>query len=107
MNEVDIQQLYNEQVQDDLIRRTREAVSNLIELCPHEFGLENLIPCDASFRSTVPERLAQLYQEVCEYCTEASIPFDHAWVSIPRKHHHHVLMSFIALGIGMASTTFL
>lgn len=81
MNEVDIQQLYNEQIQDDLIRRTREAVSNLIELCPHEFGLENLIPCDASFRSTVPERLAQLYQEVCEYCTEASIPFDHAWVS--------------------------
>ncbi|KAI7882568.1 kinase-like protein [Lichtheimia hyalospora FSU 10163] len=79
MNEVDIQQLYNEQIQDDLIRRTREAVSNLIELCPHEFGLENLIPCDASFRSTVPERLAQLYQEVCEYCTEASIPFDHAW----------------------------
>lgn len=70
------------QVQDDLTLQTRQAIARLIELCPLEFGLESLIPADPQLLPTVPEKLAQLYQEVNDYCKRNSLAFDHVWVCI-------------------------
>lgn len=77
-----LEQLVNRQVQDELLQQTRLAVTSLIEAYPHEFGLENLIIADAFYMTSVPEKLAQLYQEICDYCTENAIKFDHGWVNI-------------------------
>ncbi|KAG2228149.1 hypothetical protein INT45_009195 [Circinella minor] len=79
MDDNELEKLYIRQVQEELLQQTRQAVTRLIELYPHEFGLENLILADSRYLSTVPEKLAQLYQEVCEYCNENSITFDHSW----------------------------
>ena len=82
MDDNELEKLYTRQVQEELLQQTRQAVTRLIELYPHEFGLENLILADSRYLSTVPEKLAQLYQEVCEYCNENSITFDHSWVCL-------------------------
>ncbi|KAI8141206.1 kinase-like domain-containing protein [Fennellomyces sp. T-0311] len=79
MDDNELEKLYIRQVQEELLQQTRQAVTRLIELYPHEFGLENLILADSRYLSTVPEKLAQLYQEVCEYCNENVITFDHSW----------------------------
>ncbi|KAI9497049.1 kinase-like domain-containing protein [Zychaea mexicana] len=63
MDDNELEKLYTRQVQEELLQQTRQAVTRLIELYPHEFGLENLILADSRYLSTVPEKLAQLYQE--------------------------------------------
>lgn len=95
MDDNEIEQLYARQIQEELLQQTGQAVARLIDLCPREFGLENLIPSDAGYLATIPEKLAQLYREVTEFCAKNSIEFDHTWVitcscSAPRFPFPHV-----------------
>jgi uncharacterized protein (DUF885 family) len=81
MDDQELELLYTQQLNEELLHQTREAITRLIEQVPLEFGLENLIPINPPSVANVPEKLASLYQEVCEYYNSNAIDFDHAWVS--------------------------
>ncbi|SAL95824.1 hypothetical protein [Absidia glauca] len=80
MDDQELELLYTQQLNEELLHQTREAITRLIEQVPLEFGLENLIPINPPSMANVPEKLASLYQEVCEYYNSNAIDFDHAWV---------------------------
>jgi hypothetical protein len=80
MDDSEIERIYSQQLHEELLSQTRLAVTQFIELCPDVFGLENLILQTDKFLSPINERVAQLYQDVCETYIDNGLPFDHAWV---------------------------
>lgn len=81
MDDSEIERIYSQQLHEELLNQTRLAVTQFIELCPDVFGLENLILQTDQFLSPINERVAQLYQDVCETYIDNGLPFDHAWVN--------------------------
>ncbi|CAO3626343.1 unnamed protein product [Cunninghamella blakesleeana] len=79
MDDQDIELLYTQQLNEELLNQTRQAISRLLEEIPIEFGLETLIPTIPNYMPNVAEKIALLYQEVCGYYNSHAIPFDHAW----------------------------
>ncbi|KAI9321579.1 kinase-like domain-containing protein [Dichotomocladium elegans] len=79
MDDNEIEPLYFQQIHNEFSRNTGDAIARIIEKCPHEFGLDKLIPVDPTCMTNFPEQLAQLYQGVSKYCNEASIMFDYEW----------------------------
>ncbi|KAL7319388.1 hypothetical protein PS15m_002527 [Mucor circinelloides] len=79
MDDSEIERIYSQQLHEELLNQTRLAVTQFIELCPDVFGLENLILQTDQFLSPINERIAQLYQDVCETYIDNGLPFDHAW----------------------------
>lgn len=79
MDDNEIERIYSQQLHEELLNQTRLAVTQFIELCPDVFGLENLILQTDQFLSPINERVAQLYQDVCETYIDNGLPFDHAW----------------------------
>ncbi|KAF7727723.1 hypothetical protein EC973_007181 [Apophysomyces ossiformis] len=77
MDDKQLAVLYNQ----TLMLQTQQAVSRLIELYPHQFGLDALLPSNPeAFLLPFSDRLAELYQEVCEiYNSDPNIMFDHVW----------------------------
>ncbi|KAI9487512.1 MAG: kinase-like domain-containing protein [Benjaminiella poitrasii] len=79
LDESEIDRIYVQQLHEELLNQIRLAVTQFIELCPEIFGLENLILQTDKFLSPINERVAQLYQDVCETYVDNGLPFDHAW----------------------------
>ncbi|CAO3617516.1 unnamed protein product [Cunninghamella echinulata] len=80
MNDQEIELLYTQQLNEELLNQTKQAIARLLEEIPIEFGLENLIPVIPNFIiPNIAEKIALLYQEVCEYYNSHAIAFDHAW----------------------------
>ncbi|KAI8097806.1 kinase-like domain-containing protein [Gilbertella persicaria] len=79
MDDDEIERIYSQQLHEELLKQTRLAVTQFIELCPDIFGLKNLILQTNQFLLPVNERVTQLYQDVCDTYADNHIPFDHAW----------------------------
>ncbi|KAI9362178.1 kinase-like domain-containing protein [Pilaira anomala] len=79
MDDYELERIYSQQLQEELINQTKNAVIQFVELCPHVFGLENLILQTDQFLSPIHERIAELYKDVCDTYLENGIPFDQAW----------------------------
>lgn len=86
MDDSEIERIYSQQLHEELLNQTRLAVTQFIELCPDVFGLENLILQTDQFLSPINERVAQLYQDVCETYIDNGLPFDHAWVNHIKRY---------------------
>jgi hypothetical protein len=82
IDETEIERIYSQQLQEELINQTRHAVTQFIELCPQVFGLENLIIQTDQFLSPINERISQLYKDVTDTYGDNGLTFDHAWVVI-------------------------
>jgi hypothetical protein len=84
MDEKELEILYMQQVNEELVLQTRTNINQIVENYPHDFGLDslfantNIIPTTAA--TAMPEKLAQLYQEICEQYNTNTITFDHIWV---------------------------
>ncbi|KAI9004566.1 kinase-like domain-containing protein [Phycomyces nitens] len=79
MNETELESLYRKQMNDHVVLQTRQIINQLLELYPHEFGLENLVSVKPALPFMISEKLSQLYQEVCESYIGTSILFEHTW----------------------------
>ncbi|KAG2233849.1 hypothetical protein INT48_005295 [Thamnidium elegans] len=79
MDDHELERIYSQQLHEELITQTKSAVTQFIELCPHIFGLENLILQTDQFLSPIDERIAQLYKDVSDTYLENAIQFDKAW----------------------------
>ncbi|KAI8070347.1 kinase-like domain-containing protein [Gongronella butleri] len=79
MDDQELELLYTTQLNEELQLQARNAITRLIEDLPFDFGLENLVPVKAASFGTMAEKMALLYQEVCEYYNSNGITFDHAW----------------------------
>ncbi|ORX45714.1 kinase-like protein [Hesseltinella vesiculosa] len=79
MDDQELDLLYAQQLNEELQLQSRNAIARLIEELPLDFGLENLVPVKTNGVGTMVEKMAMLYQEVCEYYNANGIPFDHAW----------------------------
>lgn len=82
MDEKELELLYIQQLNEELILQTRAKINQLIQDYPHEFGLDSLFASNNKSTTIISmsERLAQLYQEICQQYNSNVIPFDHVWV---------------------------
>jgi hypothetical protein len=80
MNDQELELLYTRQLNEELVLQTRLKINKFIESYPDEFGLDNLFS-NNNINTDMPNKLAQLYQETCEYYNDNVIEFDHIWVS--------------------------
>lgn len=64
---------------EDILNQTRANVSQFIDSFPDCFGLSSELSMQTSMESP-NERIAQLYQQVCDAYINHNLDFNHTWV---------------------------
>lgn len=78
IDDSELERIYSQQIQEELSKQNKLAVTKFIEYFPSVFGLDNLIL--QLNESSIHEKITALYQQVYETFIDHGLPFDHVWV---------------------------
>lgn len=82
MDDSELERIYSIQIQEEVSRQNKLAVTQCIAYFPSVFGLDSLISPSHLDASNVHEKMTVLYQQVCESFIDHGLSFDHVWVNV-------------------------